>query len=323
MKKITIILLIAVLGISLLLGACASQTESGESTAMMPDKAAIDGGYAAEAPMPEPATEESVAGSGSSDEWGIADLESGNVVLPNSSQKLVYSSDFSINTSEYEGDYKKIKDLLAANDGYVESESTYGQKPTTQNSSGRSSSFLLRVPVDNYEVFISGISGIGELTSKNLYTQDISSNYYDNESRIEVLEERKARLMEHLKAATEMEDVIALEAELSDVLYDLDQLKGTKRGFDKQVDYATVSVYLYEVPDASSLQAVNGSVGDRASNAFNLSMIGIGNFFNEFAVFMAGAFPVIIVILIFLAAAFGIVFGVRKLGRKVKSRPKK
>ena len=131
---------------------------------------------------------------------------------------------------------KKSKNLLAANQGYTESESTYGQKPTTQNAAGRSSSFVLRVPVGNYENFIDGISSIGELESKNLYTQDISSNYYDNEARIEVLEERKDRLMEHLQAATDMEDVIALEAELSDVLYDLDQLKGSQRGMDKQVD---------------------------------------------------------------------------------------
>lgn len=320
MKKFVTILLAAAVCASLLLGACASQNETAQSTAVMPDKAAADGGYAAEAPMPSVAMEESEAAAGSSDEWGIADLESGNVVLPDTDKKLVYSSDFTINTSKYEADYKKIKDLLTANGGYVESESTSGQKPTTQNSAGRSSSFMLRVPVDNYEAFIGGVSAIGELQSKNLYTQDISSNYYDNESRIEVLEERKARLMEHLKAATEMEDVISLEAELSDVLYDLDQLKGTKRGMDRQVDYATISVYLYEVPEASSLQAADGTVGERASNAFSLSMIGVGNFFNEFAVFMAGAFPVIIVILIFLAAAFAIVFGVRKLNKKIKSK---
>jgi|GEM_PF-2283280 len=326
MKKIAIILLIAVLGASLMLGACASETEAQRDSDAVAVDESYDGGKTYEAPMPEEAamaTEEAAAGTTSSDEWGISNLESGNVVLPDTNQKLVYTSDFTINTKNYNDDYKKLKDLLAANQGYIESESTYGQEPTTENASGRSSSFLLHVPVENYEKFIAGVSGIGELESKNLYTQDISSNYYDNDSRIAVLEERKARLMEHLKAATDMEDVIALEADLSDVLYDLDQLKGAKRGMDNQVEYATVSVYLYEIPEASNLQATQGTVGERASNAFSLSMIGVGNFFNEFAVFMAGAFPVIIVILAFLAAAFGIVYGVRKVGRKIKTQSKK
>ncbi len=323
MKKFAIILLAAVLSASLMLGACAVQTESSESVAEAPDKVYETYDEYTSAEEDSMVAVEMEEAAGSSDEWGIADLEGGNVVLPETSQKLVYSSEFAIDTSDFEGDYKKIKDLLAASGGYTESESTYGQEPTTQNASGRSSSFVLRVPVENYENFIDGISGIGELESKNLYTQDISGNYYDNEARIEVLEERKARLMEHLQAATDMEDVIALEAELSDVLYDLDQLKGSQRGMDKQVDYATVSVYLYEIPEAGNLQSDDGTVGERAANAFSMSLIGVGNFFSEFAVFMAGAFPVIIVILIFLAVAFGIVFGVRAAQRKIKMRNKK
>jgi hypothetical protein len=318
MKKFAIILLAAAISVSLMLGACASQTEYSESVAVAPDKAYEGDVAVVEEAMPTVEMEEAA---GASDEWGLGNLD--NAVLPETGRKLVYSSDFTISTPDFEEDYGKILDACERYDGYVQSESTSGQPPTTENSSGRSSYFELRIPVDHYEAFVGEVSAVGELQSKNLYTQDISSNYYDNESRIEVLEEERARLMEHLRNATEMEDVIALESQLSDVLYQLDQLKGAQRGMDNQVDYATVTVSLYETTVASNLQNSEGTVGERAANAFSLSLIGVGNFFSEFAVFMAGAFPVIVVILIFLAAAFAIVFGIRAANRKIKTRNKK
>ncbi len=324
MKKIVIILLAAAMFASLLLGACAMQTETSESVAVAPEKAAYDSGYMdgeyGESMTSEAVMEESAAGA-SSDEWGLGDLD--NAVLPETDRKLVYSSDFTISTPAFETDYAKILDAVTRFGGYVQSESTSGQAPTTENSSGRSSYFELRIPVENYEAFIGEVSAIGVLESKNLYTEDISSNYYDNESRIEVLEEEKARLMEHLKNATEMEDVITLESQLSDVLYQLDQLKGARRGMDNQVEYATVGISLYETTVAGNLSDSQGTVGERAANAFSLSLIGVGNFFKEFAVFMAAAFPVILVILIFLAVAFGIVFAVRRLIKKRKSKTEK
>ena len=188
---------------------------------------------------------------------------------PKPTEKLVYSSEFTISTPDFEADYAKILDACNRFGGYVQSESTSGQAPTTSHASGRRSYFVFRIPVDNYEAFIGEVSAVGVLESKDLYTDDISFNYYDNESRIAVLEEEQARLMDHLKNATEMEDVIVLESQLSDVLYQLDQLKGNRRGMDNQVEYANVSVTLYERTVAGNLQDSKGTVGERAGNAFS------------------------------------------------------
>ncbi len=323
MKKLGIILLVVILAVGML-SACAA---GNSSEAVRQDTGAVaEGEYgvappeaAAEAPAPAEGAPQDTSG----DQWGITNLENENVSLTDSDRKLVYTSDFTINTAEFDADYQKIKDLLSANQGYIESESSSGQKPTTENTAGRTSSFVLRVPVANYDNFINGITAIGKLQSKNLYAQDISSNYYDNEARIAVLEERKTKLEEYLRSATNIEDQIVIEQELSDVLYQLDELKGTKRGMDQQVEYASVTVYLYETPEAADLGNADASVSERASNAFSMSMIGVGKFFNEFAVFMAGAFPVIILLLVIFVAVFAVMYGIRRLNKKIKSKQKK
>lgn len=321
MKKFVIILLAIVLAVSML-SACASNETTAEGA--MQDSGVVKEDYSGAAPAEAaPMPSEAVAQDTTADQWGLTNLENNNVTLADTDRKLVYTSDFTIDTSEYDADYQKIKDLLSTSQGYIESESTSGQKPTTENTAGRSSSFVLRVPVANYDNFLNGIVAIGKLQSKNIYASDISSNYYDNEARIAVLEEREAKLNEYLKNATNIEDQITIEQELSDVLYQLDELKGTQRGMDKQVEYATVSVYLYETAEAANLGTSDASVSERASNAFSMSMIGVGKFFNEFAVFIAGAFPVIVLLLAIFAAVFAVMYGIRKLNKKIKSKQKK
>lgn len=324
MKKLWILLLAAVLVIGLLLSGCAvvpSESESGRDIAT--GKTGMAAPQAPSAAPPAPAAASSAAPA--SDQWGISNMASDSVVVPSAGNglKMVYASQFNINTSDYDTDYQKVKDLLNISQGYIESENSSGQKPTTNNTAGRTTNFVLRVPVTNYESFLNGIVGIGKLQSKNLQAQDISGNYYDNEARITVLEEREAKLNDYLKSATNMQDEISIEKELSDVLYQLDQLKGTQRGMDKQVNYATVTVNLYEVPEASKLSTSSESVPDQASKAYNMSWIGVGNFLNGFAIFMAGAFPVIVLLLVILAIVLGIIYGVRKLNRKIKAVMKK
>ena len=80
------------------------------------------------------------------------------------------------------------------------------------------------------------------MVSRHKSTDDLTSQYYDTDARIEMLNMRRDRLMGYLASATKAEDIVAFEQELSDVLYELDQLQGSKRQMDQLIDYATVDV---------------------------------------------------------------------------------
>ena len=138
------------------------------------------------------------------------------------------------------------------------------------------------------------LSEIGEVTNKQQSAMDITDQYTDTDSRIAVLEERKNRLMTHLQNATETEDVIAIENQLADTIYELEQLQGSKRHMDNVVDYATVSVSLTELITPETIGSDGQPLGDRASDAFAMSMSGVGEFMENFAIFWAAAAPVLI-----------------------------
>lgn len=249
-----------------------------------------------------------------SEEAGLNGLPS--IDIPETDRKLIYSASFQITTKNYDADYSAIKTELGAVNGYVQSENSY-----TTGAGTRHSSFTLRVPVSDYDAFLDAISGIGKIMDKQISTEDVSDSYYDTEARIEILEQRKERLMEHLDRATKMSDIIELEAELSDVLYEIDQHKGTKRHLDNLVDYTTVGVELNEEVSVETITPDGDEpLGDRASNAFSLAMTEAGKTLEDFVVGLAGAVPVLIVIAIIVVVVLVIV---RVSAKRARARREK
>lgn len=227
--------------------------------------------------------------------------------LPETNRKLTYSASFDINTKQYDSDYAKINEELSAVSGYVANEESSAYSSETGKNYGRNSYLSLRVPVDNLNAFMENLSGIGEVVGKHRSTDDLTAQYYDTDARIEMLNIRKDRLMGYLANATNAEDIIAFEQELSDVLYELDQLQGSKRQMDQQIDYATVDVTLTELITPETIGADGQPLGDRASDAFSMSMTGVGEFMENFAIFWAAALPVLILIAIFAVVIYAVI----------------
>ncbi len=303
MKKILIILICMLLiaSISGCSGGSLFPAASEGNYGMEPAEPAPAGGMITEEYTDEYAMEAESGESVAKSEGGLNGLPS--IDVPDTDRKLIYSASFDISTKNYDSDYSAIKTELSAVNGYVQSESSY-----TTGAGTRHSSFTLRVPVSDYNAFLDKISGIGKVMDKQISTEDVSDTYFDTEARIEILEQRKARLMEHLDRATKMSDIIELEAELSDVLYEIDQLKGTKRHLDNLVDYTTVGVELNEEASVETITPeTEEPLGDRASNAFSISMAGTGKFLENLLVGLAAAVPVLIIIGIVVAVVLVIV----------------
>ncbi|WP_066644350.1 DUF4349 domain-containing protein [Christensenella timonensis] len=314
MKKILTVFLCILICACVLLGACSAAPQSAADSA--PQATSAPAGNKAEMMDGEEAAAE---------EAGTGDLGNlTNAALPDTNRKLTYSASFDISTKQYDSDYNKINAELGAAGGYIENESSTADVSYGSSASGRYTTMTMRVPVDKYNEFLDKLSGIGEVTGKQKNTEDFSDQYYDTQSRIELLEGQKARLMAHLANATSTEDIIALEQEITDVIYELDQLQGNMRRMDNLVDYATVSITLTELITPETIGSDGQPLGDRASEAFSLSMTGVGEFLENFAVGFMAALPAIILIAVIIAVVLLVLKLVRFLMGKYRTKhPKK
>lgn len=304
MKKLAI----AILCVMLLFCSCAATSND------------MSNDTAAQAPTESAAVEYAPEQSG---ETGAQDVENsiGQINIPETDRKLVYTSSFSIESKQFDEDYQTIMDQLGIYEGYVESESTYGQPPKDYDDMGRTSSMTLRVPVDRLNQFLASISGVGTVVEKNTQTEDVSLEYYDTESRIKLLEDRITRLETHLEQATSADDIIQLESEISEALYELDQLESSMRKINSLIDYATVNIELYEVARGDIVVNKDETLGERSKNAFESSWEGLKTFGEGFLVVLSALAPILIVLAVIAAIVLGIIWGVRR--RKRKKREKK
>ena len=320
-KLLAIVAALVIFGVCLAGCSAPAQTE---------DYSNIGAGYEAEAPAEKAVVEDEIAAEDTAAQAadGIEETGGGSaqpVVISNDeNRKLVYTADYSLETAAFDKDYAALYQAIAAAGGYVGSESTSGTKPESINDAGRTSSITARIPVGKYEAFLSAIEGIGTVISKNQNTEDISTSYYDTESRIELLEDHYKRLQEHLAKTTKMSDVIELEKEMRDVLGELDVLRGSKRHMDDMVAMCTVNVSMTEVVKTENVTdgGEKESVADRAGESFAASMEGVGIFFQEFFVGFMGVLPALIVIIVIAGIVLAIIMLVKKRKKPQKQAKK-
>ena len=199
----------------------------------------------------ESAPQESPTGDGS-DKY-IGGLNDASYV--ENDRKLIYTSDYTIETKTFDEHYKSIIEAVENAGGFVSYENTHGTKPEVYGDPGRYAEFTFRIPTKSFNNFLTTLDSVGSVVAKNRSADDVTESYYDNEARIELYEQHYQKLLEYLDKATQIDDIIAIESEINEILYIIDDLKGNKRYMDDQIEYCTANVFLREVVDYSEIAA--------------------------------------------------------------------
>jgi hypothetical protein len=316
--KATAILLMAVLAFAF--AACGS----GETSApAMESSNANDDSVVVETEVPaavEDAVAEGEADMGvagdTAEEISADSAVNEGVGLPDANRKITFSASYSLETKSYDKDYAQINRLVTEAGGYIANEETIAYPYEFESTQGRNSYFTLKIPVGKYDSFLDNIAKIGEVANKTKSSEDLTSEYFDTEARIEMLQMRKDRLTGYIRGATKASDIVEFERELSDVLLELDRYEGNKRRLDQLVDYATVNVTLNEMITPETIGKDGQPLGDRASDAFRMSATGVGEFLRDAAVFFSGAAPVVALIVVIIVIIWLIVKYVRRARAK-------
>lgn len=165
-------------------------------------------------------------------------------------EKIIYSGDATIETTAFDDGLTALKQLIEKYYGFIESSSIYGANLNSINNgkkSTRSAHFTIRVPSENFDTVMGSLSTIGNVPSNEVYTQNISSQYYDTQARLNSYKATETRLIELLEKAQNVQEVIEIEKELAEVRYSIESLESQIKGWDNKVSYSTVNINLKEV----------------------------------------------------------------------------
>lgn len=133
---------------------------------------------------------------------------------------------------------EKITGFAKTQEGYVVS--TYMSKA----SRFPTASVSLRIPAEKFDVSMSELKKFGDLEQAQVQGQDVTEEYVDLEARLKNLRVTETQFAEIMKKAQKIEDILAVQAQLSQVRGEIESLEGRKKYLDQNVDYSVISVNL-------------------------------------------------------------------------------
>lgn len=236
-----------------------------------------------------------------------------------SSRKLIKRVSLTLETLEFDQSVGMIEEYVRRFNGYIESSNIHNNDYYTtyynRNYSNRSASYVIRVPNNLIDQFVSSAGNIGNIISNSTSTEDITLGYLDVESRAKALKIQQERLLALLEEAKSVEEIISLEDRISQVTYELESRESTLRNYDNLVSYSTISIVLNEVQRIS--EPVPETVGERISSGFRETMYDITEGLKDFVVWFVVNLPYIIIFLLVLALATVIVIAIVKFFKKL------
>ena len=237
-------------------------------------------------------------------------------------RKIIRNANVSVQTLEFDKFIDALNSAINGVGGFVES-SSVGGREYYYRANLRSATFVIRIPADSLDAFLDTVDGLGNVTSMSTSMRDVTTNYVDSEKHLEALRTEQDALLEILKSATTVEDIITVQDRLSYVKYEIESYESILRSYDDQIDLSTVTLYLSEVERETVVE--KETFGQEVGRRFKESLESVGDFFRDLGAWLFGNAPSIVVFLVFngvivLIIVLSIKGGIK---RRAKRRAKK
>jgi len=162
------------------------------------------------------------------------------------------------------GEYGSVREDAVASakaaGGYVEDESS------SRDGDGYTHATLtLRVPADRFDDLMEEVSSLGEVTSSQVSTQDVSEEYVDLESRLRHLQAQEEFYLTLISRAQTIQEMISIREHLDTIQLEKEQVQGRMNYLDQQVGFSTLTL---SVDETSGEEKKGEGFWDKVGEAF-------------------------------------------------------
>ena len=337
-KRISIILCVVLAGV--LLSACAGANYAPAPETMWYTDDSMSLGLVAPAPAAAPMPEmvamemsEAESGAFRARNDSIGDVGGAGITSVTApatdgfSEKIIYSVFAELETMTFDETIAGVHALMASYGAFVENSSVSGVNYESKFygwNTFRSAYFSLRVPKERLDAMTSSLDNLGNVTHINSNATNITSQFFDTQSRLNSLTIQEDRLLDMLSKAEDVPDLILIEERLSDVRYQVESLTTTLSNWQNQVDYSTLTLNIREVEQFSERVEIHRSYWQQIGDGFMSTIRGVGNFFMNLFKWIIISAPVIIILAVIGVTALIIVkWKLRSIAKKKETNTDK
>lgn len=174
-----------------------------------------------------------------------AEDSTASLMAQTASRKIILTASFDLETKEYGETLAAINTEVEQTGSYIQYSSASG---SAENGDAHTS-LTIRVPSDRYNAFKAFIPTLGNVTYTTEGGEDVTSEYFDADTRLKVLKAQEERTLELLAKAETVEDMLKIEEQLTRVRIQIEQLTSELKRYDDLVSYATVNLSVRQTQD--------------------------------------------------------------------------
>lgn len=232
----------------------------------------------------------------------------------NQGAKLIRTVDISLETEQFDDAVRLIEQKTAEAGGYIQDSQLYDY-----SSGMRNQVITVRVPYEKVDGFLAGIDEYATIRSKSDTTQDVTLQYADVETHIESLETQHKRLLELMAQAENIEDIITLNREITEVEAELNSYKKQIRNYDNLVSYSTITVSIKESTYISPV-VEDTTLWSRMTSGLSDKMHDIGEFFADLLVWFVVNLPIFLILAVIVVIHIVIIKLIIRGARKKRAK---
>ncbi len=255
-KRTTVRIVVAIMAIAVVTAACTSGRDTFSDAS-----ASLDGGEN----LSSPTAVVSSSGSASPDVEYVEEevdsdsgrfkavAEDGSIVFQATSSQVFDAKiirdgrlDLRIEPGSFGTSAEQVRVIAADLGGYVSSGETHIEE--FEDDRYAVGWYTMRIPSARFDEAVGRVEQLGERVSATLSSQDVTEEYVDLEGRLNYWRQQEAFYSALMDEAETVSDMIALQAQMQEVLLTIEQIEGRIRYLDSRTAFATLTVGLTEVP---------------------------------------------------------------------------
>lgn len=212
-------------------------------------------------------------------------LQTGNP-QPDWDKKIIKTANITLELDDYKIYNSLLHGSIKKFGAYIASEEQAQTDERIENA------VTIKVPVAQFENLVNTFSGNGiKIVSKRIASEDVTAEVVDTKARIDAKKQVRARYLELLKQAKNMEEILQVQNEINDIQVDLETADGRVKYLVNQAAYSTVHLVYY--------QYINGATGYNRQPGFFTSLkeafYNGGKLVSMFFIFLVAIWPVLLV----------------------------
>lgn len=196
-------------------------------------------------------------------------------------RKIIFNASLSLDVVDAEKAFNDCEILVAKYGGFV------AQSSLEKSDTRVLATVVLRVPAAKVTQLMTGLAGLGTITSRSSGSDDVTSQYIDIQARLKVLRAEEEQLIGFLKKATNIKDMLAVQEQLRSVRTEIEQYEGQQRYMDNATSLATVTAQLVQTTEAFVAPRGFGSAFVQSLARFGHGLAAFWTWFGGSVVFIA------------------------------------